>query len=112
MTTAAFASGAPAGRAANGVTLPLSGFAPQHFRLEVQGPVATVTLNRPEKKNPLTFESYRELTDFFWACRKDEGVKAIVIAGAGGNFSSGATCSRSSARWSRWTPGASRRSPA
>ena len=51
--------------------------------------VATVTLNRPEKKNPLTFASYRELADFFHACAKDTGVKAIVIAGAGGNFSSG-----------------------
>src|SRR4028118_1119507 len=81
--------GGSAARAANGGTLPPSGYSPRHFKLEVQGPVATVTLNRPEKKNPLTFESYRELTDFFWACQKDEGVKAIVIAGAGGNFSSG-----------------------
>jgi enoyl-CoA hydratase/carnithine racemase len=48
-----------------------------------------VTLNRPEKKNPLTFESYRELTDFFQALAKDDAVKAVVIAGAGGNFSSG-----------------------
>jgi enoyl-CoA hydratase/carnithine racemase len=55
----------------------------------VDGPVATVTLDRPDKKNPLTFESYRELTDFFHACAKDEGVKAIVITGSGGNFSSG-----------------------
>src|SRR5205085_8401143 len=62
---------------------------PKHFLLAVVGGVATVTLNRPEKKNPLTFESYRELTDFFWACGKDEEVKAVVVAGAGGNFSSG-----------------------
>ena len=48
-----------------------------------------MTLNRPEKKNPLTFASYRELADFFHACAKDTGVKVIVIAGAGGNFSSG-----------------------
>ena len=74
---------------ANSVTLPLQGYEPQHFRLSVEGPVATVTLNRPEKKNPLTFESYRELTDFFHACTKDDAVKAIVIVGAGGNFSSG-----------------------
>jgi len=74
---------------ANPVTLPLSGFAPQHFQLSVAGKVATVTLNRPEKKNPLTFESYRELTDFFLAAQKDEEVKAIVVTGAGGNFSSG-----------------------
>ncbi|HEY8565031.1 MAG TPA: enoyl-CoA hydratase family protein [Beijerinckiaceae bacterium] len=77
------------GRPANGVTLPLSGYRPQHFLLDAAGPVANVTLNRPERKNPLTFDSYRELTDFFWACQKDEAVKAIVITGAGGNFSSG-----------------------
>jgi len=74
---------------ANPVTLPLSGFTPQHFELSVAGKVATVTLNRPEKKNPLTFESYRELTDFFLAAQKEEEVKAIVVTGAGGNFSSG-----------------------
>lgn len=74
---------------ANPVTLPLSGFTPRHFQLAVAGKVATVTLNRPEKKNPLTFESYRELTDFFLAAQKDEAVKAIVVTGAGGNFSSG-----------------------
>jgi enoyl-CoA hydratase/carnithine racemase len=76
-------------RPANSVSLPLSGFRPTHFLLSVEGKVATVTLNRPERKNPLTFESYRELADFFWACQKDEAVKAVVIAGAGGNFSSG-----------------------
>jgi enoyl-CoA hydratase/carnithine racemase len=74
---------------ANPVTLPLAGFQPQHFQLSVAGKVATVTLNRPEKKNPLTFESYRELTDFFLAAQKEEAVKAIVVTGAGGNFSSG-----------------------
>ena len=51
--------------------------------------MATVTLNRPERKNPLTFESYRELTDFFRACAMDDEVKTIVVSGAGGNFSSG-----------------------
>jgi len=74
---------------ASEATLPLSGFEPRHFALSVQGKVATVTLNRPEKKNPLTFESYRELTDFFHACSRDEDVKAIVVRGAGGNFCSG-----------------------
>ncbi len=74
---------------ANPVTLPLSDFTPSHFRLETAGKVATVTLNRPDKKNPLTFESYRELTDLFLAAQKEEAVKAIVITGAGGNFSSG-----------------------
>lgn len=74
---------------ANATTLPLSAFQPQHFALSVAGKVATVTLNRPEKKNPLTFASYRELTDFFLAAQKEEDVKAIVVTGAGGNFSSG-----------------------
>lgn len=75
--------------AANATTLPLATFKPGHFGLSVAGKVATVTLNRPEKKNPLTFESYRELTDFFLAAQKEEAVKAIVVTGAGGNFSSG-----------------------
>jgi enoyl-CoA hydratase/carnithine racemase len=74
---------------ANATTLPLSSFVPQHFQLSVAGKVATVTLNRPDKKNPLTFASYRELTDFFLAAQKEEDVKAIVVTGAGGNFSSG-----------------------
>ena len=76
-------------RPANPVTLPVSGYRPTHFLLEVEGPVATVTLNRPEKKNPLTFESYRELTDFFHALAHDQDVKAVVVTGSGGNFSSG-----------------------
>lgn len=74
---------------ANPVTLPLAGFTPRHFQLSIAGKVATVTLNRPEKKNPLTFESYRELADFFLAAQKEEEIKAIVVTGAGGNFSSG-----------------------
>src|SRR5437899_4567435 len=76
-------------RFANPITLPLSQYSPKHFLLTVLDGVATVTLNRPERKNPLTFESYRELTDFFRACAMDEEVKTIVISGAGGNFSSG-----------------------
>jgi enoyl-CoA hydratase/carnithine racemase len=74
---------------ANPVTLPLADFSPKHFLLSVVDGVATVTLNRPERKNPLTFESYRELTDFFRACAMDDGVKTVVVTGAGGNFSSG-----------------------
>src|ERR687890_886876 len=74
---------------ANSVTLPLNTYEPRHFLLTIDGSVATVTLNRPEKKNPLTFESYRELADFFHPCARDEEVKAIVVTGAGGNFSSG-----------------------
>jgi 1,4-dihydroxy-2-naphthoyl-CoA synthase len=52
---------------ANPVTLPLVQYSPEHFLLSAADGVATVTLNRPERKNPLTFESYRELTDFFRA---------------------------------------------
>jgi enoyl-CoA hydratase/carnithine racemase len=74
---------------ANATLLPVSNFVPKHFLLSVSGKVATVTLNRPERKNPLTFESYRELTDFFLALQKEETVKAVVLTGAGGNFSSG-----------------------
>jgi enoyl-CoA hydratase/carnithine racemase len=74
---------------ANPVTLPLATYAPGHFLLAVADGVATVTLNRPERKNPLTFESYRELADFFRACVIDEDIKTIVVSGAGGNFSSG-----------------------
>ena len=76
-------------RPANPVTVPLADYSPKHFLLTVVDNVAMVTLNRPERKNPLTFESYRELTDFFHACAFDEEVKAIVVTGAGGNFSSG-----------------------
>src|ERR1700692_1152075 len=74
---------------ANPVTLPLSQYSPKHFLLKVEANIAAVTLNRPERKNPLTFESYRELTDFFRACAFDDEVKTIVVSGAGGNFSSG-----------------------
>jgi len=76
-------------RPANPVTVPLARYTPTHFLLTVADRVATVTLNRPERKNPLTFESYRELTDFFRACAMDDEVKVVVVTGAGGNFSSG-----------------------
>jgi enoyl-CoA hydratase/carnithine racemase len=76
-------------RPANPVTVPLAEYSSEHFLLGVADGVATVTLNRPERKNPLTFESYRELTDFFRACAFDDAVKAVVVTGAGGNFSSG-----------------------
>jgi len=76
-------------RPANPVIVPLADYSPKHFLLAVVDGVATVTLNRPERKNPLTFESYRELTDFFRACAFDDEVKSVVVSGAGGNFSSG-----------------------
>lgn len=75
--------------AANPVTLPLAQYQARHLHCGVAGKVVTLTLNRPERKNPLTFESYAEMTDIFRATAKDEQVKAIVVTGAGGNFSSG-----------------------
>jgi enoyl-CoA hydratase/carnithine racemase len=74
---------------ANPVTLPLADYSPKHFLLAVVGSVATVTLNRPERKNPLTFESYAELRDTFQRLHYAEDVRAVVLTGAGGNFCSG-----------------------
>jgi enoyl-CoA hydratase/carnithine racemase len=54
-----------------------------------EGRVLTITLDRPERKNPLTFELYAELRDKFCALKTDESVKAVVLAGAGENFCSG-----------------------
>jgi enoyl-CoA hydratase/carnithine racemase len=64
-------------------------FKPVHFDWKFDNGIATITLNRPERKNPLTFESYDELRDTFRALDKCYAVKAIVIRGAGGNFCSG-----------------------
>jgi enoyl-CoA hydratase/carnithine racemase len=75
--------------AANPVTLPLAGYQARHIGLAVGGKTATITLDRPDKKNPLTFDSYAEIGDLFRAAAKDKGVKAFVITGAGGNFCSG-----------------------
>ena len=74
---------------ANPVTLPLADYQAQHVRLVVDRKVATLTLNRPDKKNPLTFESYAEIGNIFSAAAKDKSVKAFVITGEGGNFCSG-----------------------
>ena len=62
---------------------------PRHFKLSVPGAVAHVTLARPEKKNPLTFDSYAELVQLFRAATTDDTVKAFVLSGEGGNFCSG-----------------------
>jgi enoyl-CoA hydratase/carnithine racemase len=75
--------------AANPVTLPLAGYKACHVGFAVNGKVATLTLNRSEKKNPLTFDSYAEIVDIFRAAARDKAVKAIVVTGAGGNFCSG-----------------------
>jgi enoyl-CoA hydratase/carnithine racemase len=68
---------------------PRAAYTAAHFAYAYQAGVATVTLNRPERKNPLTFDSYAELRDLFTAMRYATDVKAIVITGAGGNFCSG-----------------------
>jgi enoyl-CoA hydratase/carnithine racemase len=71
------------------VELPLSRFKARHFNFKVEGKVATVSLNRPERKNPLTFDSYAELSALFRTAAHEDGVKAFVVTGEGGNFSSG-----------------------
>jgi len=60
-----------------------------HFKWEVNEGVGTVTLNRPERKNPLTFDSYAELRDLFGQLKYADDVKVVVVAGAGDNFCSG-----------------------
>ena len=64
-------------------------FTPAHFGWAFADGVATITLNRPDRKNPLTFDSYAELRDSFRALVYAPAVKVVVITGAGGNFSSG-----------------------
>ena len=64
-------------------------YAPRHFLWSLSGKVATITLNRPERKNALTFESYAELRDTFRELHYAAEVKTVVIAGAGGDFCSG-----------------------
>jgi len=62
---------------------------PAHVGWQVEHRVATITLNRPARKNPLTFESYAELQDIFERLRRVDEVRAVVLTGAGENFSSG-----------------------
>jgi enoyl-CoA hydratase/carnithine racemase len=64
-------------------------FQPKHFDWKVEERVATVTLNRPERKNPLTLDSYAELRDTFHKLQYADDVKVVVFTGAGGNFCSG-----------------------
>ena len=64
-------------------------YAATHFAWAVHDRVATITLNRPERKNPLTFASYAELRDLFQRLRHADDVSAVVIHGAGDNFCSG-----------------------
>ena len=68
-----------------------AGYEARHFRWQAStdGRVATITLDRPEKKNPLTFDSYAELRDLFRGLAAAEDVRAVVLTGAGTNFCSG-----------------------
>jgi enoyl-CoA hydratase/carnithine racemase len=67
----------------------LAAYQATHFTYSVQDRVATILLNRPERKNPLTFDSYAELRDLFRALAYADDVKAVVLGGAGENFCSG-----------------------
>jgi enoyl-CoA hydratase/carnithine racemase len=71
------------------VSLDAQSLEPQHFLWSFADGVATVTLNRAERKNPLTFESYAELRDTFRELAHTDEVKVVVLTGAGGNFCSG-----------------------
>ena len=61
----------------------------KHFLWKTEGRVGVITLNRPEKKNPLTFESYSELRNLFNQLKNEDQIKTVVVTGAGGNFCSG-----------------------
>jgi len=61
----------------------------RHVRWQLDDKVATITLDRPERKNPLTFESYAELRELFRTLVNVDDVRAVVLTGAGGNFCSG-----------------------
>jgi len=67
----------------------VTGSFPEHFELRLEKTIAYVTLARPEKKNPLTFESYAELAEMFRAAASNGAIKVFVLSGAGGNFCSG-----------------------
>ena len=73
-------------------------FKPKHFQWEFADGIATVTLNRPERKNPLTFESYAELRDLFRDLVYTRDVKVVVVTGAAAISAPAATCTRSSGR--------------
>ena len=67
----------------------MAGLAPKHFLWRMEGRVAVLRLDRPERKNPLTFDSYAELRDTFRALADADDVDAVVFASNGGNFCSG-----------------------
>jgi enoyl-CoA hydratase/carnithine racemase len=68
---------------------PLANYSARHFKYKFQGGVACITLDRPERKNPLTFDSYAELRELFRAMAQATDIKAVVLTGSGENFCSG-----------------------
>jgi enoyl-CoA hydratase/carnithine racemase len=68
---------------------PYSGYVAKHFLWEAEDKIATIILNRPNKKNALTLDCYAELRDLFRGLSRASDIKVVIIAGAGGNFSSG-----------------------
>src|SRR6516165_1419037 len=91
MSAVAMAQPASGGTAARfrPADLDFSHFKPKHFLWSATGKVATITLNRPERKNPLTLESYAELRDTFRNLQYADEITNVVITGSGGNFCSG-----------------------
>jgi enoyl-CoA hydratase/carnithine racemase len=75
--------------ATNVPVTPLASYVARHFHWHVDGAVGHVELSRPERKNPLTFDSYAELRDLFRTLGHERGVRAVIVSGAGGNFCSG-----------------------
>src|SRR5918995_574239 len=67
----------------------MAGYKAKHFRWRAQNGIAVITLDRPERKNPLTFDSYAELRDCFRALAYADDIKAVVFGSNGGNFCSG-----------------------
>lgn len=67
----------------------LTNYEAKHFLWRVEGNVGVITLNRPERKNPLTFDSYAELRELFRGLAGSTDIKVVLITGAGGNFCSG-----------------------
>ena len=77
------------GFSANRQNIDFTTYKPDSFLWSYEDRVATITLNRPERKNPITFQSYAEMRDTFRALQYADEVKAVVVTGAGGNFCSG-----------------------
>src|ERR1035441_5132541 len=69
--------------------LQFANYKAEHFLWQVSGKVAAITINRPDRKNPLTLESYNELRELFHNLSFATDIKSVVVTGAGGNFCSG-----------------------